>query len=769
LDHHRGHPECPQHGEGGTAAQDTAEWRAAKAGFSTGTRRRQLFTCRYVLKDGTTGSHKFQEPIMRLAQPGAKCPHCGSALEEWRGERVFKHYWYLAEPIADILVSTAAGLSYRKSAERLHIDTDSTARRNDPRHLRVVAEAEALKRSGDSRKEREGIWMLRKRPYRLFSNEPHLAQWVVEACAEIVHKALAPQAWPEHGIIAVDSVKLNLTGAHKYMDQDGNGVKPSDYPYEEDEDGIPIAPEGLFHLATAPVAHANADLDEMLDPDDEEEAAALAEAEAVGELPQLTVIRGEPLKRTRGGVPNFQVLGAYGYERNGLGEFPRDEHSGKPWLFRAYHTPDGPTWAHFLRQLPGTPDYVICDGAPEIKIGVELAWPDPATRPKIILCEYHVVEALKRRVAGHPNLETLAERIFQLYGREVKGKYEPHSSTGLVGSLKRLYHLMRFRLRARAEGFDFDRYLATPTWRRIMAQIREKDWSLRYSTGALEATLWDLANRKLAYRRMTLTNRERTDRLLMLCHLEMVGCARADLLIDAIHDYLKENHPHSLPRQKRLVEAIGSNGKKTRTAVPSLRRPLTDAELAEPRELREGEVKADVGLPAHAEYAEWRKRRQNRMAQEARNDRYHRSREFRARQNQRRAERRRRDPLASEKRRAFYEANREHEIAAAKAAKARAKALDPEGYKERDRVWDRHSRSIDKVVRWLGWDRAAARDALAAFEWDEEWLFEAYADQVLPGTHGRGKRKTLDFSGPAVEPLAVTTTTGEGNPWQATW
>src|SRR5262249_6369480 len=75
LDHHRGHPECPQHGEGGTAAQDTVEWRAAKARFSTGTRRRQLFTCRYVLKNGTKGSHKFQEPITRLARPGAKCPH----------------------------------------------------------------------------------------------------------------------------------------------------------------------------------------------------------------------------------------------------------------------------------------------------------------------------------------------------------------------------------------------------------------------------------------------------------------------------------------------------------------------------------------------------------------------------------------------------------------------------------------------------------------------------------------------------------------------
>lgn len=96
---------------------------------------------------------------MRLAGPGAKYPHCGSALDEWRGERVFKHYWYLAEPIADILISISAGLSYRKSAEKLHIDTDSMARRDDARHLWVVAKAEALKKSGDPQKEREGVWM----------------------------------------------------------------------------------------------------------------------------------------------------------------------------------------------------------------------------------------------------------------------------------------------------------------------------------------------------------------------------------------------------------------------------------------------------------------------------------------------------------------------------------------------------------------------------------------------------------------------------------
>ncbi len=111
-------------------------------------------------------------------------------------------------------------------------------------------------------------------------------------------------------------------------------------------------------------------------------------------------------KKRHGGVRCWEVLGAYGYEA-GVAE-------GTPWLLRSYYMQGTAEWAHFFRQLPGTPAYVVCDHNPSIRAGVELAWRDPATRPRVVICESHVIKALQKRFPKEPDLARASERLRDL-------------------------------------------------------------------------------------------------------------------------------------------------------------------------------------------------------------------------------------------------------------------------------------------------------------------------------------------------------------------
>jgi hypothetical protein len=581
------YPSCPTHGVGGTQASQTVRASSIRYGVSSPRRPRQLFLCRYELQGGLAGQHRFTEPIPRLMSPTGVCPDCGQPTDAWTGEQVFPNYQFTAQPIADALVRLADGRAYREAATGLRGAVSN--------HLGTV------------------------RPS--LSREPHIIQRLTEVLAPLFHDALAPETkvWPEGGLIAVDAIRFNLLGRHKY---DLEGTR-------------------------TPVEHTTPDLLEMLDPDESEDQIARKALEKL--LPPGEIYR----KGLQGGVANWQILGAYGYLLNSKGEIPRTDGAGQPWLFRSYHGADALAWAHFFRHLPGTPAYVLSDMAPAIAMGVELAWPDLATRPQLLICEYHAIEALKARIPGEPELQEEAGRLFLTHGRWIDGVYDKDLPNGEVGSISRLWHFARFRRLAReAKIFNFDRLFATPTWRRVLAQVVNKDWKLRYSTGALEAQLYSLGDRQIAWRAGNMANRARTDDLLLLLHLGMLQRATSANFLRVVEHWLRHNP--RLPRQRRETDPKGQ--------LSSLRRPLTDQELQA------------VGLMTTTQFQAWQKKRRNHLMYLRRKRTAQLSPEVRELLSQRRLARRHRNDPQNLAHKRWYQEHRQEEIQKATTRKAAARA-----------------------------------------------------------------------------------------------
>lgn len=631
------YPQCPQHGVGGADAAQTLTASVIRYGTSSPSRPRQIFLCRFELKSGRKGEHRFREIIPRLKASNPVCPHCGGALDDWNGERVLERHWFPALPVADCLVNLAKGESYRKASEALRIATDRRADPSEPRR--------------------------KSSRYGEFSNGANAAQWLAETWAPILHQALAPQTWPERGILAVDSLKINYSGAVK-----------------------------AARFGKASVSPELHEVDESLDPDDPEDSAALKIFKKI--------MKAASPKGTAGGLPSWTILGAYGYVPDAHGRFPRGPSPGKPWLFRSYHNSDALTWAHFFRQLPGTPAYILSDMAREIRVGVELAWPDPAKRPAMLTCEWHATEALKRRVQGDPVLITQAGRVFHMYGRRVKGLYVPSVGNGPKGCWQRLWHFAEFRRLARSRGHpEIEPLLATPTWRRIMEQILLKDGTLRYSTGALEEKFISMAQAHIVPRGELFTNRHRTDCLLMLLQLNEMNLATQANFLKAIEAWIAE---HGTPTQSRRTDPA--------TKAPTLRAPLTDTDLTM------------VKLPTRARYTLWLDARLRAMRYRRVKDRYHRDFAFRKAVNRRRVTRLAKSDPTHTYRKTWYRKHAASERARALERKAKLKAEDPEKYltlrrDQKRRAADR-KKKLTTVMKATGASPEDARTALEAVAWD---------------------------------------------------
>lgn len=688
-------PECPVHGKGGELEAEVARAWVTLGGLTPTKNPRQRFKCRFILRDGSEGSHKFLEGLPRVFKAGAVCPDCGGPVEAWHGgSEVFRNYEITAPPIIDALVSMAAGGiggSYRSAARQIHRDL---GRKPDPNHWRRLARRErlaALRATGDPRDEREA-WNAELRHRAQDGPASNLAEWMVEACADAIWEEIGPKEWPADSIVAVDAVKLNLAGKFKYWRRDDEGgwepvvLHGPDRDLEEDDEVVAVEIE--------PAEKVERCLDDLLDPDDEEDR-----------VPKLRLVdNDEPPRGTMGGVPCWQVLGAHVYQPDESGRY-RDV--GKTWLLRSYYLPISLTWAHFFRQLSGTPRYVICDGAHEIRVGVELAWPDPTTRPKVLACEYHVSEVVRKQVEGNPELVVEARRLFQTRGRIVDGDYREFIPNGDPGDKLRLWHFERFLELAEATGFsEFAPRFKTRTWRRFQQQVLGKDDTLKYSIGALEADLFKLATSTLAYRRMSLTNRKRTDRLLMLACLRLRGEATPAIFSQALkHWLIHHGEPY---RQQRLIDhGIGNR----RAHRASLRTPLSDQDLQA------------VGLPTRKEWRVWMAERQKRLSAETKRIKYQTDPDFRAVDLERRTKRHQENREAELARmRGRYQRNASQERKGALQRKVKQKAEDPEKYFEQRRQQRRRAheraRKIAIVAGEYLIEPQAARQLLEAHNWD---------------------------------------------------
>jgi hypothetical protein len=265
---------------------------------------------------------------------------------------------------------------------------------------------------------------------------------------------------------------------------------------------------------------------------------------------------------------------------------------------------------------------------------------------------------------------------------------QEYAPNGTPGSIRRLWHFWEFRRLAReAEHLELDQLFATPTWRRIMNQVVQKDNTLRYSTGALESALFLLAETKISWRRTWLKNRRRVDYLLSLMQLDMLGVANQDAFAKIIERYLRH---HPMPRQNRLTDPKG---------IPaSLRQPLSDDELV------------SLGLPTEHEFESWKEKRRKRLDEEAKMDRYHRDYKFR------------RSFLARHRR--WWKRHSAELSRKALRRKAALKESDPEKYQAQRRAQDRRhyerSKKIALVVAKFGCDKDEARAWLEAVAWDLE-------------------------------------------------
>lgn len=649
-------------------------------GVSSPKQPRQKFLCTFELLDGTQDRHTFRGGLIpRFMAEDPTCQDCGQPLDAWRGQKVFDEYWFPFKPVANALAQLASGTSYRQVASSLRRTTGRAADALEPRRLATLALVHALRETGDLADQVLAAEVEAEHPLRGHSREAPLAEWLLQTFAPILHRELAPQSWPEGGIIAVDSVKMNLLGKHKYVDVEGHDL--DNYRERDEEGNLLMPPEGVFEIDIPDLEKTRPDVFEMLDEDDQEDRDALRLAAYVPDPPDTR-------PGLQGGVPCWEILGAYGYERAKSGVFPRGEEVGRIWLLRSYFKPNSLAWAHFFRQLEGTPAYIICDMAPAIRVGVELAWPDEKTRPQILVCEHHVIEAVKRRVADDSRLEKEAGRLFLTHGRRVGGDYEEYARNGTPGSWRRLCHFSEFRRLAReAEHLEFDRLFATPTWRRIMDQVVQKDNTLRYSTGALESALFLLAETKISWRRTWLKNRRRVDYLLSLMQLDMLGVANQDAFAKIIERYLRH---HPMPRQDRLTDPSNLGG--------SLRRGLSDDELVA------------FGLPTEHEFESWKARRQKRLEEEVKMDMYHRDSKFR------------RSFLARYRR--WWKRHSAELSRKALRRKAALKEADLEKYHTQRRAQDRRryerSKKITSVVAKFGCDKDEARVWLEVVAWDLE-------------------------------------------------
>ena len=692
------YPECPVHGTKGSEKGTVARAWVRLGGKTDSKKPRQRFRCRFILMDGSKGTHTFIDRLPRFIVPGAICSGCGHSMAEWKGgDEIFQHYKTIAIPIVNALVSMASGGlggSYAATTGQIHADLEIAPDPNHPRRLSRQRDIAALIAKGTEEAEYEAARLQNQAYASLYTNPSNLGEWVVEACADILWEALGPKEWPAGSIVAVDSVKMNLSGKYKYWKRDAAG----DWEPHVVEDGDRSDPKqdpDVTAVEVLPVESPELELDDFLDPDDDEDAVPT----------KLKVIDGGgPPKGLQGGVPCWQVLGAHVYEPDLGGGFRHSK--GEAWLMRSYYMPNSMVWAHFFRQLPGTPAYILCDGAHDIKVGIELAWPDPATRPKVLSCEYHFTEVIRKRVAGDTELETAASRLFNTAGRMVGDEYQEWVANGKPGSDERLYHFNHFLDLAEQKGYpEYKQRAKTRTWRRLMDQVRWKTDKLKYSTGALEQDLFRVAGSHLSYRRNYLKNRLRTDGILKLAVLRLRGEATPEHFAHTLQHWMAE---HGAPlRQQRLVErGIRLNKKKA-----SLRRFLNNQELEA------------VGLFTWVEWDAWIARRASRLGAEGKKYKYRTDPVYR----QDNLDRRKAYTAAHPEEQAasmrgWYERNAEKERESALERRLKLKASDPEKFKaqnvENSRRYRERGRKVRDLMTEFGVDEPTAKQHLVDRGWD---------------------------------------------------
>ena len=229
-------------------------------------------------------------------------------------------------------------------------------------------------------------------------------------------------------------------------------------------------------------------------------------------------------RKDREAVRAFSVLIAVGYDANG--------DNGRLWKLEAVKTGDQVAWEGFFGSLSGQPHRIVCDEDPAIRAAIGHAWPATSSHPGplIWLCHWHLRNQLKQTFVSSDPLKGEVDAAFQ----------DPETWEAFRTKLLTLPPTM---------------YKKTHSWVRrhealVAFQLNERLDPV--SSGAGEILLNAIED-ALGPRARHFRNKVRTDRLLALVQLQILGRANEAAYARAIRAYLKKRHGRPPTPRRSIV------------------------------------------------------------------------------------------------------------------------------------------------------------------------------------------------------------------------
>jgi len=231
--------------------------------------------------------------------------------------------------------------------------------------------------------------------------------------------------------------------------------------------------------------------------------------------PEVLILDSTSFYRRRAGANYlaFHVLGAYGYASVG--------HRGQLWRLAASPANNTASWVEFLESMPGTPAIIVADQASQIIAAVTAHWPDPATRPEIVHCVWHMANNAKAAFARHgivPEKDPAAPK-HELLGLLATAFRTPLDWIHFSAAVR-----VRPELKAVHAWLDANESLIRRQIGRRVDPLTGVERPRHESNGPLESAFAGF-RKALARRAQGLTNRERTNLLLDLIRLHLNGQA----------------------------------------------------------------------------------------------------------------------------------------------------------------------------------------------------------------------------------------------------
>lgn len=239
----------------------------------------------------------------------------------------------------------------------------------------------------------------------------------------------------------------------------------------------------------------------------------------------------------KGGRRAFVVLAAMSYGKGTVHDAEASGRSPVLWRVQAQPRSRAAEWSHFLRSLPGQPEYVVCDQETGLLRALRQTW--PAT--SIYACSHHLQAQVTERI-----------RRAGLVSSALAGTVH-HRTFIDMPAYKAFLGELDAALDSKLPAKNLDALRDLDTWvtDRHDAVVRSiAEFHEPRSTGALENYLRSI--KEVLYdRRALFKNLDRLDDLLTLCQLRLNGFA-SDAVWAAQLEQAVESHLGRLPGRREV-------------------------------------------------------------------------------------------------------------------------------------------------------------------------------------------------------------------------